>query len=70
MRRAGDGYAVIELYPDKREEIVQDALSLLEAEILYAMKIEDVRKPVAVDAGGLVVDRPKPNRARRLTFTF
>ena len=70
MRRAGDGYAVIELYPDKREEIVQDALSLLEAEILYAMKIEDVRKPVAGDAGGLVVDGPTRKAARQLTFKF
>jgi hypothetical protein len=47
IRRRGDICAVIEIYPDNREGVVQDGLSMIEAEILCAMKIEDLPKPAA-----------------------
>jgi len=40
IRGCGESWAVIKLYPDNREEVVQSDLTLLEAEILCAMKIE------------------------------
>src|SRR4051812_35219236 len=36
IRRRGDGCAVIRLHTDNREEVVQDDLTLIEAEILCA----------------------------------
>ena len=38
VRGGGVSWAVIELHTDKREEIVADGLSLIEAEILCVMK--------------------------------
>jgi hypothetical protein len=42
IRRSGDICAVIRLYADNREEVVQDDLSLIEAEILCEAKIADI----------------------------
>jgi hypothetical protein len=50
IRRSRDDCAVIKLYPDDREEIVQDSLSLLEAEILWH---KDRRPAEARGAAGL-----------------
>jgi hypothetical protein len=57
IRRSRDACAVVKLYPDDREEIVQDGLSLIEAEILCAMKIEDLPRPPAPHACS---DDPRP----------
>jgi hypothetical protein len=54
IRRSRDDCVVIKLYPNDREEIVQeglslqDGLSLIEAEILCAAKIEDLPRPPAL----------------------
>jgi hypothetical protein len=48
IRRSGDDCAVIKLHPDNREEVIQDGLTLIEAEILCVMKIEDIPKPAAL----------------------
>jgi hypothetical protein len=42
IRRSGDVCAVIKLHPDNREEVIQDGLSPIEAEILCVAKIEDI----------------------------
>src|SRR5437667_12877237 len=67
IRGSGESWAVIKLYPDDREEIVQSGLGRIEAEILCVMKLKDLRKPVVAHVGGLVVDGPKRKRARQLT---
>ena len=69
IRGCGESWAVIKLYPDNREEVVQSDLTLLEAEILCAMKIADILKPapprpvapVAAENG-----KPEPRVARQL----
>jgi hypothetical protein len=38
VRRSDEGCAVIKLYPNNREEIVQSGLTLIEAEILCAIE--------------------------------
>ena len=45
--RSDDGCSVIRLHPDDREEIVQSGLTLIEAEILCAIKLEDIPKPTS-----------------------
>jgi len=76
IRRAADSCAVIKLHPDDREEIVQDGLTLIEAEILCAMKIADLPRPVAPpacrdDPGPRTRTKPKHRRdARQLALKF
>jgi hypothetical protein len=50
IRRNADGCSVIELHPDNSEEVVQSGLTLIEAEILCAMRIADLPKPAAPQA--------------------
>jgi hypothetical protein len=50
IRRKSDSCAVIKLHADDREEIVQDGLTLIEAEILCATKIADIPRPAASPA--------------------
>jgi len=59
IRRAADGCAVIELFPDDREETVQAGLSLIEAEILCATRIADIPRPAASPSAD-----PKPRIAQ------
>jgi hypothetical protein len=47
IRRRGDVCAVIELHPDNREEIIQDGLSLIEAEVLCVAKMADIPRAAA-----------------------
>ena len=76
IRRAADDCAVIKLYPDDREAIVQDGLTLIEAEILCVAKIEDRPRPAAHaacrdDPEPPERTRPKPRRdARQLALKF
>jgi hypothetical protein len=76
IRRSRDDCAVIKLYPDDREEIVQDGLSLIEAEILCVAKIEDLPRPLASpacsgDPNLHTRTRPKPRRdTRQLALKF
>ena len=64
IRRRGDSCAVIGLYPDNREEIVQDKLTVIEAEILCAAKMADFtyqresRQPLEMPSAGSVFKRP------------
>jgi hypothetical protein len=73
VRGGGASWAVIELHTDNREEVVADGLSVIEAEILCVMKIEDTHKPVSPPAGEPQVDdKHEKNRApvRQLAFKF
>jgi hypothetical protein len=47
IRRSGGVCAVIKLHADNREEVVQDGLSAIEAEILCEAKIADLPRAVA-----------------------
>jgi hypothetical protein len=69
LRRSGDVCSVIKLFPDNREEVVQDGMTLIEAEILCAMKIDDLPRGAAV-AGELPLEEPGPKRPRQLRFKF
>jgi hypothetical protein len=71
IRRRGDVCAVIELHAGDREEVVQDGLSPIEAEILCAAKIADLpgaaaQQPVAPMESEEVT--PQPRTARQLTL--
>jgi hypothetical protein len=50
IRRSGDDCAVIKLHSNDREEVVQDGLTLIAAEILCVSLIEDIPKPAAAEA--------------------
>jgi hypothetical protein len=43
---------VIKLHPDNWEEVVQDGLSQIEAEILCEAKIADMQRPATLPASG------------------
>jgi len=60
IRRAADGCSVIKLYSDNCEEVVQDGLSPIEAEILCALRIADIPRPAAPPSTD-----PKPRIAER-----
>jgi hypothetical protein len=45
IRRRGDVCAVIKLYADNGEEVMQEGLSLIEAENLYLAKIASLPRP-------------------------
>ena len=70
VRGGGQSWAVIKLYPDDREEVVQDGLTLVEAEILCAMKLEDLpRSAAAIDPATPVEDiAPRRRRVRQLSL--
>jgi hypothetical protein len=73
VRGGGANWAVIKLYPDNREEIVADGLSLIEAEILCAMKIEDIPRPMSSAVGEFTVDTTREKKrgpARQLALKF
>ena len=72
IRRSGSGCAVIKLYPDDCEEVVQDGLSLIEAEILCATKIADIPRPAARPSADAKPPIAEPRRidARQLAFKF
>jgi hypothetical protein len=74
IRRSGNGCAVIELHPDDREEVVQGGLTLIEAEILCAMRIADLPKSAPPQIGDelpALRQRVKPRRdARQLALKF
>jgi hypothetical protein len=69
IRRRGNVCAVVELHADNREEVVQDGLSPIEAEILCAAKIADL--PRAAFEHDSLMERetpePEPRAARQLT---
>jgi hypothetical protein len=48
IRRSGDDCAVIKLHSGDREEVVQDGLTQIAAEILCVGLIEDIPKPAAL----------------------
>ena len=73
VRGSGASWSVIKLYPDNQEEIVADDLSLSEAEILCAMKIEDIPRPPFSAGGELPIDDKREKKrapARQLAFKF
>jgi hypothetical protein len=73
IRRRGDVCAVIKLYPDNREEVVQDGLSPIEAEIQCEAKIADLPRGVARRSGAPAEPEnatPKPRDARQLALKF
>lgn len=75
IRPSGDGWSVIRLHPDNREEIVQSGITLIEAEILCAIKLEDIPKPASQRAPEDYLEAPEctmPRRhiPRQLTFKF
>jgi hypothetical protein len=61
IRRHGDVCSVIRLLPDDREEVVQEGMTLIEAEILCAMRIDDLPRPITPTAGELPLEEPRPN---------
>lgn len=73
MRRRGDVCAVIKLYPDNREEVIQDGLSPIEAEILCETKIADIPRAAAQQPVALIEQEagtPEPRTARQLVLKF
>ena len=62
IRRSGDDCAVIKLHPDNREQVVQDGLTLIEAEILCVTLIEDIPRAPAQSA---LEDDPAPREYRK-----
>jgi hypothetical protein len=74
IRRAADGCSVIKLYPDDCEEVVQDGLSLIEAEILCALRIADIPRPAAPHAchndPGVRQHIERCRNPRQLAFKF
>jgi hypothetical protein len=72
IRRSDDDCAVIKLHPDNREEVVQDGLTLIEAEILCEMRIGDIPRaavPRAIEPGAPESKLKRPN-ARQLKLVF
>jgi hypothetical protein len=76
IRRSDDNCAVIKLYPDNREEIVQGDLTLIEAEILCESKIADIPKPSALpfarrdDPADQTIQSSGRPSARQLSLKF
>ena len=71
VRGQGERWAVIKLYPDDREELVAEGLSQIEAEILCAMKLEDLPRAAAVGEEPPAEDiAPRRKRPRQLTLKF
>jgi len=60
---------VIKLIPDNREEVVQDGMAFIEAEILCAMLLDNLRRGGAA-AGELRLEEPRPKRPRQLSLKF
>jgi hypothetical protein len=65
IRRSDDGCAVIELHSTDQEEVLQSGLSLIEAEILCAMKIADIPRPAMSPAADDDSASPAPIKGRR-----
>jgi hypothetical protein len=73
IRRRGNDRAVIKLHADNREEVVQDGLTPIEAEILCAARIADLPRAEAQQPVALVKSEdvtPKPRAARQLALKF
>lgn len=71
VRGQGERWAVIKLYPDDREEIVAEGLSEIEAEILCAMKLEDLPRAAAIGDPPEAEDiAPRRKRPRQLQLKF
>ena len=75
IRRRGNVCAVIELHADNREEVVQDGLTPIEAEILCAAKMADLPRVAASEHGTVVepetsTPEPEPRTARQLALKF
>jgi hypothetical protein len=76
IRRAGEPVesccSVIKLYSDDREEVVQDSLTLIEAEILCAAKIADIPRPAAAPSAGPEprIEKRRPADTRQLALKF
>jgi hypothetical protein len=68
----GERWAVIKLYPDDREEIVRDGLSLAEAEEFCIAKLENIAPAAPAVGEGLLVEdvAPRRRRGRQLAFKF
>jgi hypothetical protein len=59
------------LHPDDREEVVQNGLTLLEAEILCVMKLEDIARGAATVGEQPFAEEIGPRRRQRqLKFKF
>lgn len=72
VRGGGASWAVIKLYLDNHEKIVADGLSLIEAEILCSMRLEDIPSP-APPAGLPKVDEKREQKRApvwQLAFKF
>ena len=63
-------WAVIKLFPDDREEVVEDGMTLIEAEIICAMLLNNLRRGGAVSAPELPLEEPRPKRPRQLSLKF
>ena len=70
VRGYGERWAVIRLYPDDREEIVADGLSILEAEILAAMKIEDLPREAPSEEPAVEESSLRRRRSRQMSLKF
>jgi hypothetical protein len=74
IRRSDDDCAVIKLDADNREEVIQDSLSPIEAEILCAAKIADLpRAERAQQPAALMKPEnatPELRTARQLVLKF
>ena len=69
IRRQGDEHSIIKLHADGREEILEQGLTLVEAETLYFICIgEPVHERPATEASE--PDRFKLRRPRQLAFKF
>jgi hypothetical protein len=70
IRRRGDECSIVKLHPDGHEEILEQGLTLVEAETLYFICIG---KPVREGAASDEVDAeeaPVRRRPRQLAFKF
>jgi hypothetical protein len=72
IRGEGESWAVVKLLPDNREEVVQGDLTLIDAEILAAMLLEDMRTPVAPTTREADTEdaAPQARHPRQLSLKF
>ena len=73
IRRRRDVCTVIELPADNREEVVQDGLSPIEAEILCEAKLAEIPRAAAQQPAALIEQEagtPEPGTARQLVLKF
>jgi hypothetical protein len=56
IRGAGESWAVIKLFLDDREEVVEHGMTLFEAEIICVMLLNNLRRGGAVSAPELPLE--------------